>query len=141
MTLARDASLSLREAVPALGLRTDYLRHFREAGRSVRERQCSSWVAGPFIYVTSARRLSPFARGSAGPASPAPLFTALLGGARGTPLGMPKCTVIYATFRIVCLISSIVLVFPTENRQTAREPTQNGSGHHGFFDRFTQAAK
>ena len=77
MTLARGGSLSLREGVPALGLRTDYLRHFREAGRSVRERQCWSCVARPIIYDTSARRLSQFARGSTGPASPAPLFATL----------------------------------------------------------------
>ena len=59
MTLARDASLSLREGVPALGLRTDYLKHFREAGRSVRERQCWPRVARPIIYDTSARRARP----------------------------------------------------------------------------------
>ena len=61
--------------------RTDKTRHFREAGRSVCERECRSWVAGPIIYGTSARPLSQFARGSAGPWSPAPLFTALRRGA------------------------------------------------------------
>ena len=60
-------------------------------GRSVCERECRCWVAGPIIYGTCARRLAQFARGSANPArraaqfargsispgSPAPLFTAL----------------------------------------------------------------
>ena len=127
MTLARDASLSLREGVPALGPRTGYLKHFREAGqagtrpagrdpepargRRHRKRdlkyytnrpgpgrnpprrpaghwlslknivffilECRPWASGPIIYDTSARRVAQFARGSAGPASPAPLFTAL----------------------------------------------------------------
>ena len=71
--------------------RTDKTRHFREAGRSVCERECRSWVAGPIIYGTCTRRVAQFARGSAGPAkrvaqfargsagpgSPDPLFTAL----------------------------------------------------------------
>ena len=57
--------------------RTDKTRHFREAGRSVCERECRSWVAGPIIYGTCTRRVAQFARGSAGPGSPDPLFTAL----------------------------------------------------------------
>ena len=71
--------------------RTDKTRHFREAGRSVCERECRSWVAGPIIYGTCTRRVAQFARGSAGPAmrvaqfargsagpgAPDPLFTAL----------------------------------------------------------------
>jgi len=71
--------------------RTDKTRHFREAGRSVCERECRSWVAGPIIYGTCTRRVAQFARGSAGPAgrvaqfargsvgpgSPDLLFTAL----------------------------------------------------------------
>ena len=74
-----DGSLSLREGVPGLGRRPHYLRHLREAGRSVCERQrrsgetgrsvcereCWSWAAGPIIYGTSARRVAQFARGSA----------------------------------------------------------------------------
>ena len=93
--LPRGGCLSSREAVPVLGRRPHYLRHLHEAGRSVCERQCRSggagrsvcerqcrpWVAGPIIYGTSARPLSQFARGSAGPWSPAPLFTALRRGA------------------------------------------------------------
>ena len=76
-TLPRGGSLSSREAVLVLCHPPHYLRHFREAGRSVRERQCWSCVARPIIYDTSARRVAQFARGSAGPASPAPLFTTL----------------------------------------------------------------
>ena len=38
----------------------------------------------------------------------------ILGEARGTILGMPKCTVIYVTFVIVCLTSPIVV---GKNRQ------------------------
>ena len=71
--------------------RTDQTRHFREAGRSVCERECRSGVAGPIIYGTCTRRVAQFARGSAGPAgrvaqfargsvgpgSPDLLFTAL----------------------------------------------------------------
>ena len=93
-TLARGGSLSLREGVPVLDRRPRYLRHLRDAGRSVCERQgrsgqtggsvcereCRSRVAGPIIYGTSARRLSQFARGSAGPGSLAPLFTILVRG-------------------------------------------------------------
>ena len=89
----------MREGVPVLGRRPHYLRHLHEAGRSVCERQCRSgeaggsvcerecrsWAAGPIIYGASARRLSQFARGSAGPGSPAPLFTAL---ARGGSLSL-----------------------------------------------------
>ena len=60
-------------------------RHIGEAGRSVCGRECRSWVAGPIIYRTSARRVAQFARGSAGPGSPAPLFTAL---ARGGALSL-----------------------------------------------------
>jgi len=101
----RDGSLSLREGVLVPGRRPHYLRHLREAGRpvcerqcqsgrtgrSVCERECRSCVAGPIIYGTCARRVTQFARGSAGPARrvaqfargsagpgpPAPLFTAL----------------------------------------------------------------
>ena len=108
-----DGSLSLREGVPLPGRRPHYLRHLREAGRpvcerqcqsgrtgrSVCERECRSWVARPNIYDTCARRVAQFARGSAGPArrvaqfargsagpgSPAPLFTAL---ARGGSLSL-----------------------------------------------------
>ena len=40
---------------------------------------------GLIKHVTSARRVAPFARGSAGPGSPAPLFTAL---ARGGSLSL-----------------------------------------------------
>ena len=100
--LRRGGSISLREGVPGLGRRTHYLRHLREAGRSVCERQCRSgeagrsvcerecrsWVAGPIIYGASARRLSQFARGSAGPGSPVPLFTALPGRSREGPAGV-----------------------------------------------------
>ena len=45
----------------------------------------------------------------------------ILGGARGALLGMPMCTVIYVTFRTLCLTSLIVLRIPTEKRQTDRE--------------------
>ncbi len=100
----KNASLSLREGVLVLGRRSHYLRHLCEAarpvcerqrrsgqtGRSVSERECRSWVAGPIIYGTCARRVAQFARGradpagrvaqfargSAAPGSPAPLFTA-----------------------------------------------------------------
>jgi len=103
--LRRGGSLSLREGVPVLGRRPHYFRQLREAGRSVCERQalrhqtggsvcereCRSWVAGPIIYGNCARRgaqfargrpcatrrVAQFARGSAGPGSPDPLFTAL----------------------------------------------------------------
>ena len=65
----------------------------------------------------------------------------ILGGARGTGLGMPKCTVIYMTFAIVCLTSRIVLRIPTENRQTDKENSQKGSGPHGVFDGSSQPRK
>ena len=65
----------------------------------------------------------------------------ILGGARGALPGMPKCTVIYVTFAILCLTSSIVLRIPTEKRQTDREPTQKASGRHGVFDSSTQPPK
>ena len=58
----------------------------------------------------------------------------ILGGAR-TPLpGMPKCTVIYVTFAILCLTSLIILRIPTENNQTARDCTQKTSVSHAVFD-------
>ena len=62
----------------------------------------------------------------------------ILGGARGALPGMPKCTVIYVTFAIVCLTSSIVLRIPTENSQTARDCPQNLSGPHRIFEGATQ---
>ena len=65
----------------------------------------------------------------------------ILGGARGTILGMPKCTVIYVTFAIVCLTSPIVLRIPTEKRQTDREGAEKVSGRHGVFDGSTQPPK
>ena len=65
----------------------------------------------------------------------------ILGGARGTGLGMPKCTVIYVTFAIVCLTSSVVLRIPTEKRQTDREDSQKGRASHGVFDGSSQPPK
>ena len=65
----------------------------------------------------------------------------ILGEARGTILGMPKCTVIYVTFAIVCLTSSVVLRIPTEKRQTDREDSQKGSINHGVFDGSSQPPK
>ena len=81
----RGGWLSSREGEPVLGRRPQYLRPLREAGRSVREREGRSWVAGPSIHGSSARRVAQFARGSAGPGSPDPLFTAL---ARGGSLSL-----------------------------------------------------
>ena len=65
----------------------------------------------------------------------------ILGGTRGTGLGMPKCTVIYVIFAIACLTFSIVLRIPTEKRQTDREDTQKVSGPHGVFDGSSQPPK
>ena len=65
----------------------------------------------------------------------------ILGGARGALPGMPKCTVIYVTFAILCLTSSIVLRIPTENSQPARESPQRASGRHGIFDGSSQPEK
>ena len=61
--------------------------------------------------------------------------------ARGTPLGLPKCMVVYMTFAIVCLTSWIVLRITTENSQTARECTQRTSGPHVIFDGSSQPEK
>ena len=65
----------------------------------------------------------------------------ILGGARGALPGMPKCTVIYVTFAILCLTSSIVLRIPPENGQTARESPQNLSATHGIFEGSSQPEK
>ena len=65
----------------------------------------------------------------------------ILGGARGALLGMPMCTVIYVTFVILCLTSSIVLRIPTENSQTDREGPQRASGPQGIFDGSSQPEK
>ena len=62
----------------------------------------------------------PFPAGSHGPRAAAPYKreswtgVQILGGARGALPGMPKCTVIYVTFAILCLTSSIVLRIPVE---------------------------
>ena len=65
----------------------------------------------------------------------------ILGGARGALPGMPKCTVIYVTFAIVCLISLVGLRIPMEKRQTDRDNSQKGSGNHGVFDGSSQPQK
>ena len=140
-SLPRGGCLSSREAVLVLRRPPHYLRHFREAVVSVRERQCWSCVARPIIYDTSAGRLSQFARGSAGPGPPAPLFTSLSWGSGCPPAGVAKCTVKHVRFDTFDVNFSIVLVFPVEKRQTDREPTQKGSAPHGVFDGSTQPPK
>ena len=65
----------------------------------------------------------------------------ILGGARGALLGMPMCAVTYGSFRLIDLISWIVLCFPTEKWQTAREGTQNVSGCQGVFSGSTKPEK
>ena len=86
----RGGWLSSREGEPVLGRQPHYLRPLREAGRSVRERECRSWVAGPGIYGTSARRVARFARGGAGPGAPDPFLTALRrGGSLSLREGVP----------------------------------------------------
>ena len=47
-------------------------------------------------------------------------------------IGMSMCMVKHVTFDTVDVTSSIVLAFPTENRQTAREATQNTSANPGI---------
>ena len=86
--MALSASLFLAVPKGVGGEEGGAERHIGEAGRSVCGRECRSWVAGPIIYGASARRLSQFARGSAGPGSPVPLFMALPGRSREGPAGV-----------------------------------------------------
>ena len=65
----------------------------------------------------------------------------ILGGVRGVLLGMPMCTVIYGSFRVVGLISWIVACFPTEEKQMAREGPQKLSGRQSVFSGSTKPKK
>ena len=149
-----DGSLSLREGALGHGRRPHYLRHLREAGRSVRERQrrsgeagrsvCerepSSMVADPIICGISARRVTQFARGSTAPWPPTPLFTTLSDHLGEGGSGRPKSTVKHDTFDAWDAISSIVLRNPAENGPFPRECPPKGAGAHGVFGPSTQPA-
>ena len=80
ISLLRAGSSSSRDTRPTSRRPTYYLRHFREAGRLVRERQHPFRDARPIIYVTSRRRVAQFARDSANFVTPDRLFTSLRGG-------------------------------------------------------------
>ena len=78
ISLLRAGSSSSRDTRPTSRRPTYYLRHFREAGRLVRERQHPFRDARPIIYVTSGRRAAQFARGRAKVVTHDLLFTSLL---------------------------------------------------------------
>ena len=80
ISLLRAGSSSSRDTRPTSRRPTYYLRHFREAGRLVRERQHPFRDARRITYVTSRRRVARFARDSANFVTPDRLFTSLRGG-------------------------------------------------------------
>ena len=81
-SLLGGGSSSSRDTRPTSRRPTYYLRHFREAGRLVRERRHPFRDARPIIYVTSRRRVTQFARDSANFVTPDPFFPSLLRGRR-----------------------------------------------------------
>ena len=80
ISLLPAGSSSSRDTRPTSRRPTYYLRHFREAGRLLRERQHPFRDARPIIYVTSRRRVAQFARDSTHFVTPDLLLTSLRGG-------------------------------------------------------------